>query len=216
MRAVDQWAAIEDGLPETWSEARLAFEPEGDMSGAAAILAPLGPGRAADELLIHLTRAGSGAERLRNALGRLDTRRVWGTLRLVDVQVEPEAGPRPAEARAPRRPPLPEAWDALQEQLPPDWSDVLCELELDSSDHVPRAALLGAPLNPTRNPEAVALRFRASGKYGYGASPTMVRRCLARMEAEGLTGRLSVVIELSGADKAHTQGPVWRVAGRSV
>jgi len=35
-------------------------------------------------------------------------------------------------------------------KLPPDWSDVLCVLELESSDHVPRAALLGAPLTPSR------------------------------------------------------------------
>ena len=74
-------------------------------------------------------------------------------------------------------------------QLPPDWSDLLCELELDSSDHVPRAALLGAPLNPSRVPDAIALRFRASGKQGYGVSPQMARRCFERMDAEGITGR---------------------------
>jgi hypothetical protein len=215
MRAVDQWAAIQEGLPEEWSEARLAFEPEGDVSEAAAILAPLGPGRTNGELRILLSRTGSGPERLRNALGRLDERRVWGTLRLVDTKAG--AAARPAEAaEATHEPPLPDAWDALAGTFAPDWSDVLCELDLDSSDHLPRAALLGAPLNPTRNPSAVALRFRASGARGYGASPGMVRRCLERMAAEGITGRISLVIELSDADKAHTQGPVWRVSGRSV
>src|SRR5512147_3110754 len=149
MRAVDQWAAIQADLPEAWTGVRLAFEPEGDVPEAAAILAPVGPGRAGGELLIHLSRAESGADRLRNALGRLDARRIWGTLRLVDVEVvvelETEAQATETTATAAPRRPLPEAWEALATTLPPDWSDVLCELELDSSDHVPRAALLGAP-----------------------------------------------------------------------
>ena len=85
-----------------------------------------------------------------------------------------------------------------------------------SSDHLPRAALLGAPLNPTRNPDAIALRFRVSGKQGYGASAGMVMRCLERMDADGITGRISVVGGLSDAENAVTQGPVWRLAGRSV
>jgi hypothetical protein len=214
MRAVDQWAAIQAGLPREWSEARLGFEPEGDLSEAAAILAPLGPGRTDGELRILLTRSGSGPDRLRNVLGRLDERRAWGTLHLLEVRSRTEA--RPAKTARAAQPSLPEAWDALVDTFAPDWSDVLCELELDSSDHLPRAALHGAPLNPTRNPAAIALRFRASGKRGYGTSPGMVRRCLERMSAEGITGRLSLVIELSDADKAHTQGPVWRVAGHSV
>ena len=212
MRAVDQWAAIQQDLPEGWSEARLAFRPEGDASTAAAILAPLGPGRAHDELTIHLLRAGSGAERLRNTLTRLDERRVWGRLRLVEV--ESEAARRDG-VDSTERLSLPDAWDELLATLPPDWSDVLCELELDSSDHLPRAALLGAPFNPTRNPHAIALRFRA-GRDGYGASPGMVRRCLERMAAEQITGRISPIIELSDAGRVATQGPVWRVAGRSV
>jgi len=227
MGAVDQWAAIEAELPESWSEARLAFQPEGDPADAAAILAPLGPGRADGELRILLTRAGSGPERMRNTLKRLDQRRVWGTLRLLDAQVPSEtehssSGESREDAPALSAPTLAssqsleDAWDALVESLPPDWSDVLCELELDSSDHLPRAALLGAPLNPTRNPEAIALRFRVSGKDGYGTSVGMARRCFERMDAAEITGTLSVVIEVSDASKAWTQGPVWRVAGRSV
>lgn len=214
MGAVEQWAEIETGLPEAWSEAWLAFAPEGDASQAGAILAPLAPGRVGDELRIHLTRAGSGAERARNVLGRLDERRVWGDLRLLDSSAvaQPTATAtlrRPAQALA-------EAWDSVRAGLPPDWSDVLCQLDLDSSDHIARAALLGAPLNPTRVPRENAVRFRASGRHGYGASPGMVRRCFERMDAEGITGRISVVLGLSHSDHAVTQGPVWRVAGRSV
>ena len=81
---------------------------------------------------------------------------------------------------------------------------------------MPRAALLGAPLNPTRVPDAMALRFRASGKQGYGVSPQMARRCFERMDAEGITGRIAILNALSDTENADTQGPVWRVAGRSV
>lgn len=214
MGAVDQWAEIQAGLPEGWSEARLAFAPEGEVSQAAAILAPLEPGRVGGELRIHVARAGSGAERVRNVLGRLDDRRIWGTLALLDATREAAVAPTTqATARARS---LAAAWEDVQAELPPDWSDVFCQLDLDSSDHVPRAALLGAPLNPARVPGQVAIRFRASRNCGYGTSPGMVRRCFERMDAEGITGGISVVLGLSDSDHAVTQGPVWRVAGRSV
>ena len=76
--------------------------------------------------------------------------------------------------------------------------------------------MCGPVLNPTRTPGAIALRFRVARKQGYGASPVMVRRCLERMDAEGITGDLAVVYSLSATDNEFTQGPVWRVAGRSV
>ena len=44
----------------------------------------------------------------------------------------------------------------------------------------------------------------------------MARRCLERMDAEGITGRIRVVFDLSDSENDVTQGPVWRVAGRSV
>lgn len=214
MRAVDQWAAIRDELPGDWSEADLAFTPEGTVSEAATILSPLGPGRVGNELRLNVTRSASGAERTRNALARLDERRVWGTLRLIGVAGE--SAPVPAETETSGRGSLVAAWESIVAELPPDWSDLLCLLDVDSSDHLPRAALLGAPLNPSRVPGSVAIRFRASSARGYGTSPGMVRRCLERMDADGVTGRLSVVLDLSDTDKAVTQGPVWRMAGRSV
>ncbi len=212
MRAADQWALLETDLGSNWTEARLAFAPEGSTSDAAVILAPLGPGRVEGELRFHVTRAGSSPERLRNLLERLDRKRVWGTLSLID-----STQGVPADEQTPTLPaPLAVAWDDTLEKLSPDWSDLHCELELDSSDHLPRAALLGGPMNPTRNPEAIALRFRVSGKQGYGVSPDMARRCFERMDADGITGRISVLSGLSDTHNAATQGPVWRVAGRSV
>jgi hypothetical protein len=149
-------------------------------------------------------------------LRALDRNRVWGTLELVDVTGR-EAPPPAAEATTaqPARS-LAAQWDDTVRSLPPDWSDLLAELELDSSDHLPRTALLGAPMNPTRVPGALALRFRVSGKQGYGVAPQMARRCFERMDAEGITGRIGLVYDLSDAENDVTQGPVWRVAGRSV
>ena len=215
MRAADQWAQIEAGLDSGWSEVRLAFAPEGAPDMAAGALAPLQPVRVGDELRFHALRADAGAERTRNTLRTLDRKRIWGTLLLLGVESSAapldQPGDEPVAASS-----LVDAWDALLAALPPDWSDVLGELELDSSDHLPRAALLGAPMNPTRGPGDVALRFRASGKQGYGVSAQMARRCFERMDAEGITGRLRVIYELSDSENAVTQGPVWRLAGRSV
>ncbi len=212
MRAADQWARLEADLGADWEDAHLSFTPEGSTADAAAILAPLAPGRVGRELRFHVTREGSGRERLRNLAARLDSKRAWGPLSLIEST---RAMPT-AEAPRPARSSLSNAWDDTLSRLAPGWSDLLCELELDSSDHLPRAALLGAPMNPTRNPEAIALRFRVSGKQGYGVSPGMARRCFERMDADGITGRISLVGELSDTENADTQGPVWRLAGRSV
>lgn len=215
MRAVDQWAAIESELEPEWATARLSFavEDPGAVADAASVLGPLGPGRAGNELRLLVAREGGGPARLRNLLGHLDRKRVWGTLSLVEARggrpVEPSTGRLPATRLA-------ESWDAAVARLPAGWRDLLCELQLDSTDFVPRAALLGAPLNPTRVPDAIALRFRASSGGGYGTAAVMVRRCLERMDTEGITGRAVVLNALSDTENVGTQGPVWRVSGRSV
>lgn len=214
MAAADQWARIEEALDPEWVELRLAFAPEGALAEAAAVLGPLQPVLVGDELRFHVTRSDGGAERTRNTLSRLDRKRLWGTLALIDVA----AGDAPAAITTVPAAALglADSWDEAISSLPPDWSDLLCELELESSDHLPRAALLGAPLNPTRVPDANALRFRASGKQGYGVSPQMARRCFERMDADGITGRITILHGLSDTENAVTQGPIWRVAGRSV
>ena len=221
MRAVEQWERVAEGLPERWEEARLSFtvEDAATVAAAAGVLAPLGPGRAGDALRFHVRPSGgaAGVESVRNLMERLDRRRIWGELALVDVR-GPEAEPSvaaPSATAEPRGAGLVAAWEAELAKLPPDWSDLLCELELDSSDFLARAALLGAPLNPTRNPEALALRFRV-GRGGYGTSPEMTRRCFERMDAEAITGRIQVLNALSNVGNVATQGPVWRVAGRAV
>jgi hypothetical protein len=216
MRAVDQWQLIAGNLSPEWEEARLMFvvEDPAQARTAAGVLGPLGAGRSGSDIRVEIRNSAvGGPEALRNLLRALDRKRIWGTLKVVDVRttVTPPTG-----ARVTRRPPLVEQWDAALGTLPPAWSDLLCELEVDSSDYLARGALLGAPLNPTRNPDALALRFRVARTKGYGAPPGLVRRCLERMDADGLTGAVIVLNALSETDNVYTQGPVWRVAGRSV
>jgi hypothetical protein len=215
MRTVEQWAQIEEVLPPDWSEAQLTFVAEGSVEDAAAVLGPLQPGRVGDALRLHVPRADGGVERARNIFRRLDGRRIWGTLELIGA-IEDVVPDLAAEGTASLRSSLAENWDEALAALPPDWSDILCVLELDSSDHLPRAALLGAPMNPSRVLGDVALQFRASGKQGYGVSPQMARRCFDRMDAEGITGSIRIAYGLSDTENAATQGPVWRLAGRSV
>ena len=72
-----------------------------------------------------------------------------------------------------------------------------------------------APTNPTRPGRALVLQFRAARRFGYGVSPGMARRCLERLDEEEVGGELRVLRVLSDTDGVATQGPVWRVGGKS-
>jgi hypothetical protein len=216
VKALEQWTQIEAQLDPDWDLVLLSFVPE-DLSRAAAVLAPLGPGRSGRALRFQVSRHGAGPDRLENLLGRLDRKRVWGELALVDAQVAPREE-APAAVEPGRRPKLAEQWDERIASLPPGWRDLHVELALDSTDFLAQAALAGAPLNPSRVPGEIALRFRVAehGLGGYGPPPGMARRCLERMDAIGITGELKLLDALSDVDYVYTQGTVWRVAGRSV
>ena len=100
--------------------------------------------------------------------------------------------------------------------LPPDWSDLYCEVELTSTDYLERAALLLAPVNPARYGGVTAFRFRCAHHFGYGASPEMTARCFERCDEDGITGEIEILHALSDTHPVGTQGPVWLVGGRSV
>ena len=101
--------------------------------------------------------------------------------------------------------------------LPSDWSDVLGELELTSSDHIERAALLTAPMNPLQaGTGKPAFRFRVASHFGYGAAPELVRRLLERLDEAGIPGHVRILRALSDTHPVGTQGPVWHVGGRHV
>jgi hypothetical protein len=212
---VDQWEGIRARLPEEWGSAglRLDVRSTAQRPRAAAILGPLTPGvQGARALALTVARDGSAAapDRLLRALRQLDGEHIGGRLHLVSL--------RETEARADDRahPPLAESWGAQLAELPADWSDLLAEIELLSTDHLDRAALLAAPVNPSRQRNAPAFRFRCARLFGYGVSPQMAARCLERLDEEDIRGDVRILRVLADTKPVATQGPVWYLGERAV
>jgi hypothetical protein len=212
---VGEWRLIQAELPDGWSSAqlRLTVADDAQASRAAALLGPAQPFRAQRNVLRFasaLDGEAPGPEAIGRLLARLDAERINGTLELVaaDEGAAPIAVAHVAT--------LVDAWQAELARLPPDWSDLYAEIELLSTDYLERGALLCAPLNPRRDGTRAALRFRAARRFGYGAAPEMVRRCLERCDAERLRGSVHVLQALSDTRPVATQGPVWMLAGKNV
>ena len=213
MGLVEQWRRIRSELQADWGEATLNVTvPRADQRArAAALLGPASPGRLGDDLRFSVHRAGGGIgpDQADKLFGKLDDERIRGTVALVTVNERAERADAPRDAAA-------AVWDRALAGVPADWSDLLCELQLTSSDHLARAALLTAPINPTRVPGRSAFRFRVARTFGYGASPQMTRRCLERLDAEGIAAAPTLLHVLSDTHNVATQGPVWRVSGKAV
>jgi hypothetical protein len=217
VRLVAQWAEIRAGLPDVLGDVtlRLRLRDEGQAARASALLAPLLAGRSGTE--VRFTCSGSVGPRseeiVRRLLDRLDREGLWGELELViHTGAAAKEPAQPAEAE--EEVPLAQQWDNALAELAPDWTDLLAEVELTSSDHLAPAALRLSPLNPARDGSRFALRFRASRTFGYGAAEPMVRRCLERLDAESLLGRVRILRVLSDTKPVGTQGPVWYVGGK--
>jgi hypothetical protein len=213
MGVVEQWNGIEKGLDPKWHDALLDLlvGDDAQRARAAALLAPAGPGRMGSAIRFTTARrgAGVGPEAVRRMLKRIDDERIDATLTLVSSD---EAPAEPVISRASSA----AEWDAALAVLPSDWSDLLCDLELTSSDHIERAALLLAPLNPIQGSGRPGFRFRCAHTFGYGASSGMVRRCLARLDEERIPAELRIVRAMSDTHPVGTQGPVWRIGERAV
>jgi hypothetical protein len=210
MTLAEQWNRIEQTLPEGWAQAdlRLRVRDPKQSGRAAALLGPVAPGLSGQEIHFTVSRtAGAGPEAVRRLLARLDEEWIGGTLAL--GRRVTRAAPQ-AEAHDP----LATQWDRLVETLPADWSDLLCGLTVESSDDLPRATLLAAPLNPSRPDREVGFEFRVASSSGYGASPQMARRCLSRLDEAGIAGDVAILRALSDTHHAATQGPVWYVGGK--
>jgi hypothetical protein len=219
MKLVDQWRAIEAGLPEGWESVRLTLTTEqpGDLGRAAQVLGPINAGRVGSTLVFGVTRAAGphGGQRAERLFSRLDEERTWCGLEVADVAVG--EGPTPGEAAAGRQTSsVATSWDAELATLPADWADLLCELEIESSALLDRTALLCAPINPARAGSRVAFTFRCSSGSSYGVSSSMARRCFERLDDEGIAGTPRVLRVLSGTDEVSTQGPVWLVGGKTL
>jgi hypothetical protein len=209
MKLVDQWGTIEARLPRDWQDVRLtvATEQASDLPRATAVLGSAGAGRVGDTLVLHVRRFGaSSPAAVRRHFARLDAERVWCTLEPGEVGEEAPVAVAPAASLA-------TGWDAALADLPPDWSELLCRLEITGSVLLPRAALLCAPLNPTRDRDSLGFVFRA-GRVGYGVSEGMARRCLERLDAEAIEGSVTVLRVLSDTEPVASQGSSWIVAGR--
>jgi hypothetical protein len=208
-----RWREIQAELPDGWGDARLALtvSDASRCERAAALLGPLMPGRRGNRLRFYAARRGAGPSpsAVARALERLDEEGIGGELELV---ASGEAAVVPPTSR----PTLAASWDAEIAALPPDWSDVYAELELTSTDYLERAALLTAPVNPARYGGTPGFRFRCARRFGYGAAPEMVRRCLERLDEEGIRGEVRVLRALSDTKPVATQGPVWYVGGKAV
>src|SRR3954470_23294500 len=134
-----------DDLRDGWGEARIRVileEPE-SADRAAQLLGPLQPFRAAPGVLsFHVV---GHSDTVRRLLERLDAEHIHGTLEVLSS--DPVAEPTPVEPE----PTLRESWAAELATLPPDWSDLLAEVELVSSDWIDRAAVNMVPMNPRRD-----------------------------------------------------------------
>jgi hypothetical protein len=213
MSLVEAWQSLESGLPADWVTARVELAVgSGDLERAPALLGPAQPWRAASGALrFDVARDGSARNpnAIRRLLARLDDAGIEGALTLVSAENAP------ARAAAAEKT-LAQSWDEAIATLPADWSDLVGEIDLISSDYLELAALQLAPINPRLLPGTLTLRFRAARRFGYGASPGMARRCLERCDAKGIRGRVRAVYALSDTHPVATQGPVWQIGGWTV
>jgi hypothetical protein len=217
VRLAEQWSEVLAELPRGWRAASvsLTLDDPADAARAAVVLGPAAPGRRDSSFRIDVVReartVGTSAELFRRVVLRLDREGIAGRLALARPA---EAGGDAAEEASPTA--LAGQWETLVAALPVDWSHLLAEVELDSSDYLDRGALLLAPVNPTLVGSPATFRFRAARRVGYGVSTGMGARSLERLDRERITGRLSIVHVVSDSRPVATQGPVWRMGGRSV
>jgi hypothetical protein len=212
MALVEQFRELEARLPDGWQTARLRLTvpDESDCERAAALLGPANPGRLGR--VIHLVSergGGVGPDRICGLLDRLDAEGIEGELELVGA--EERSG-----TAASAQPSLAAAWETASLTLPPDWSDLYAQVDLPSTDYIEPGALRLSPLNPTRYGAHASFRFRAARRFGYGAAPEMVRRCLERLDEAGIRGELRILHVLSDTNPAKTQGPVWYLGCKPV
>jgi hypothetical protein len=220
MALAEHLTEILDGLPLGWEVARMdvRLDDPAHEGRAAQVLAPATPGRAPGGFRLEIAGGpgspGTTASVAGRVLARLEEEGIRARLTLVSHD-EATSAAAPAASPNAAAVTLAQQWDRIAAELPGDWSDLLAEVELDSSDFVERAALHLAPANPYLVDDERTFRFRSAHRFGYGIAPQMARRCLARLDEEGMTGRVQVLRVVSDVRPVSTQGPVWRIAGRT-
>lgn len=206
MKLGEAWDRVANSRTEAWIQVTLE-EPE-RAERAAQLLAPLQPLLAGPGVLTF--RVVGASDSVKRLLERLDRERIHASLEVL------ASDPIPVREPAPPQPALREQWNGALATIPADWSDLLAELELDSSDWFDRAALNLAPINPRRDGSRIAFRFRAASRFGYGGAPQMVARCLERCDNDGIRGTFRILRVLCDTQPVQTQGPVWQIDGQMV
>jgi hypothetical protein len=213
MSLVGQWRELEIALPDGWVRVSVELEiPDpGVASRASALLGPAGPHRIGTTLRFSSARDGSaqGPDGIARLLRRLDDEGVDGTLTALGSE-------RPAARTEREVTSLVDSWDTMLAELPEDWSDVVAEIRLLSTDYVEHAAVLCIQMNPRRVGDRAAFRFRAAHHAGYGVAPEMARRCLERCDGNNIRGSIELLQVLSDTHLVATQGPVWILDGQTI
>jgi hypothetical protein len=178
---------------------------------ASALLGPAGPYRTGTTLRFAAARDGSapGPDGIAALLRRLDDARIGGALTALGSEKAPARIERDVTS-------LVESWDAMLAELPADWSDLVGEVRLLSTDYVERAAVLCIQMNPRRVGDAATFRFRSAHHAGYGVAPEMARRCFERCDEESIRGSVELLQVLSDTHLVATQGPVWILDGQTI
>ena len=195
MKLVDQWRAIEAGLPPTGrtSGSRLTTE-QAERPAARRPGARLDQ-RRQGRLDARLPRSGAPAGR--RALRRRDASSSGSTASGPGASSSSQASRSRDRRRAcsgspsarPARSLVADELGRGARAAPSDWTDLLCELEIDSSDAArPDCAPLRAAQPDARDGSRLAFTFRCSGRSGYGVSPAMARRCFERLDDDGIAG----------------------------
>ena len=210
-RADGRTPAVATGYIKSLLTATLGTEIGGsiDFIASEMLFRFVRPVFSGDTVRFHVMRDGRGIgpDAARRLLGRIDGDGIAGQLTLVGTS-EAEAPPHVARTT------LAAEWQAALEVLPSDWSDLVAELQLDSSADVDRAAVLCAPLNPMQLTGRTGFGFRCASERGYGASTAMVARCLARLDEAGITGQVRITRALSDVHPLGTQGATFLVGRR--
>jgi len=213
VRLSEQWSDLHAELPRGWRAASLELAPDdpGAAERVAMILGPAAPGRRGTAFRVDVVREsqafGTSEALFRRVLHRLDEEGIGARLTLAAPAEERAEEPVAAQGA------LAGQWVGLLESLPSDWSHLMAQVELDSSDYVDRGALLLAPANPSLRGGETTLQFRSARTVGYGVSAGMARRCFERLDGERITGEVSILHVVSDARPVATQGPVWRNGG---
>ena len=104
---------------------------------------------------------------------------------------------------------LVDQWRATEESLPEGWGSARLRLIVSDRSKAERAAALLGPANPGRYGSFVSFEV---ARRGGGPSPNLVRRLLARLDAEGFAGTIDAVrIE---EEASATAAPERSLAGQ--